>query len=102
MFSPPLAMSESSVGIIISPLNAITDKQVHTSYNTGDSFNSYSFSVKILKLGLVEISVIRVAAKSSDVFAAIESGEYRFGMHMFMIYMVLPYKNMTKGYFYHM
>ena len=47
------------------------------------------------------ISAIRVATKSNDVFAAIESGEYRFGMHMFMIYTVLPYKNVTEGYFYH-
>ena len=30
MFLPPLAMSESSVGVIISPLNAIMDEQVYT------------------------------------------------------------------------
>ena len=43
MFLPPLAMSEFSVGVIISPLNAIMDEQVHTSYNTGGSFSSCSF-----------------------------------------------------------
>ena len=30
MFLPPLAMSESSVGVVITPLNAIMDEQVYT------------------------------------------------------------------------
>ena len=92
-------MSESSVGVFFSMLSWMS-RYIQVTI-LGFVHQLFFLSVKILKLGLVEISAIHVATKSNDVFAALESGEYRFGMHMFMIYTVLPYKNITKGYFYH-
>lgn len=89
MFLPPLAMSESSVGVVISPLNAIMDEQVHvhTLYFSivASSQPKHLLISKILKLRQVGVPAIRVTNNHTrDGYVAVESGQYRLGTYTYM------------------
>ena len=69
MFLPPLTMSATSIGVVISPLNAIMDEQVL--YNV--------IITSQLKLKQVGVSATRILNSDMKMYAQIESAKCPLG-----------------------
>ena len=75
MFLPPLAMSDLSMGVVVSPLNCLMDEQVSIICT---SLTMIVPVIKIMKLESVGVRAIRVTSRNASLVETVENGAYRF------------------------